>query len=195
MKKYPIEIPGVLLVVAGLVIFFGIILSEIFFKGYSTRDNVVSDLGRQAAPVNSPMSSVLTFNIAMIASGVAVALAGFLLIPIISNKWITIPLIVHGVAIACVGLFPSNLGVPHGIAAITTFLTVEFAAVIAFSYFSSPMRYISVALGLIGFVSLVLNPIIKNHLGDGGAERLIIYPTTFWLICLGVYLMSIKGSK
>lgn len=192
MKKLYNDLPGLLLIYAGLKIFFGIILSEIFFNNYSTKNNVVSDLGRSASPTNSPTTSVVIFNGAMIVAGIAITYSAFRLIPVIDKNYITIPLIIHGIAVACVGIFPSNLSIPHTIAAITTFLTVEFVAVAAITYIGSPLSWVSAILGIFGFISLLTYPVIKTYLGDGGAERLIIYPTTLWLVIFGVYLLSIK---
>ena len=60
----------------------------------------------------------------------------------------------------------------------------------------SPFRYISVVLGLVALAGLVLvilygdaNPIF-SAIGNGGAERWIVYPSVLWVIGFGGYLMG-----
>jgi hypothetical protein len=64
----------------------------------------------------------------------------------------------------------------------------------------SPFRYISVVLGLVALAGLVLvifygdaNPIF-SAIGNGGAERWIVYPSVLWVIGFGGYLMGASAT-
>ena len=70
---------GLLLFLAGFMIFMGIITSEIYFKKpYSTRDNYISELGAPTPPETiSPETSARIFNYTLMISGLMVAIATF----------------------------------------------------------------------------------------------------------------------
>ncbi|MGZ4947398.1 MAG: DUF998 domain-containing protein [Halobacteriota archaeon] len=86
--------------------------------------------------------------------------------------------------------------VSHTLFARLTFLAGAVAAIVAFVVVRSPFRYISVVLGVIALVGLALvilygdvKPLF-SAIGNGGAERWIVYPSVLWVIGFGGYLMG-----
>lgn len=183
-----------LLIFAGLTVFLGIFTGEFFFKGYSPKENVISDLGQKVDPINTSNKSSIIFNSAMIIAGITIAIAAYLLHSKINNNFVTIPLMVHGIGTAGVGLFPSTVKPTHLIFAILTFLTVEFAATASFALADGFTKYFLAAFGVFSFIFLIGNFAFVKLIGSGAAERLIVYPTTLWLIVFGVFLLSLKRT-
>jgi hypothetical membrane protein len=89
--------------------------------------------------------------------------------------------------------------VAHTLFALLTFIAGAVAAIVAFAVVRSPFRYISVVLGVIALAGLVLviivgdaNPVF-SAIGNGGAERWIVYPSVLWVIGFGGYLMGVPA--
>ena len=178
---------------AGFAVFIGIFTGEYLFKGYSIRNNAISDLGQRIDPVNSSRSSSIIFNSAMIIAGTAILLSGVLLHSKLDNSFVTIPLMLHGIGTAGVGIFPSTIKPTHFIFALTTFITVEFASIATYWLVNDVMKYLLASLGVTSFIFLIGNFLFVKALGVGGAERFIVYPTTLWLIIFGGYLLINKS--
>ncbi len=195
LNRTSLQTPGVLLVFAGIVVLMGIVTGEFYFRGYSTRNNAISDLGQRTDPVNASLKSSLIFNSAMVIAGVAVILSAYLLHHAMHRNIVTIPLLIHGIAIVGVGLFNSNLSTAHLIFAMATFTSGEFVAISSFSVADTPAKYIFATLGITSFVFLLGNPLFVKMMGTGGAERWIVYPTTIWLIVYGAYLLGVQATN
>lgn len=185
--------PAALLIFAGLVVFAGIFAGEYFFKGYSPKENTISDLGQRIDPINTSIKSSIIFNSAMILSGIAIAVAAHLLHTQLHKNLITIPLFIHGIAIIGVGIFNTSFKPTHLIFAIITFISVELASMACLS-FDNNSKYLLAIFGAFSFVFLIGNFALAKSLGTGTAERLIVYPTTLWLIVFGVFLFSLKKT-
>lgn len=182
-----------LLIFAGLVVFAGIFSGEYYFKGYSARENVISDLGQKVDPINASSKSSIIFNSAMVIAGISIFIGAYILHSKLENNFVTIPLMIHGIATAGVGVFPSTIKPFHIIFAILTFLTVEFASIAAFSVGEGITKYMLAAFGTFSFIFLIGNFAFVKIMGSGTAERLIVYPTTIWLIIFGIFLLYCKN--
>jgi len=187
---------GLLLFLAGFMIFMAIITGEIFFKkSYDTRDNYISELGVPIAPesIKSEPSAII-FNYSMIISGLLILIATFFIQKIFKKIITTIPVILFGAGISGVGLFPGNIEPWHDIFAIMLFIAGGIGAITSCKIVSAPIRYIFICLGIITLVFILGYKYFVPSLGVGGAERWIFYPTLFWLTGLGGYLLGIKDE-
>jgi hypothetical membrane protein len=187
---------GILLFLAGFMIFMGIITGEIFYKlEFNTRDNYISELASAIPPdtiIQEPSAKI--FNYTMIVSGLMVMLAAYF-VQVIFKKFITtIPLILFGIGILGVGLFPGNITPWHGIFALILFIAGGTGAVSSYKIVSAPLKYIFMFLGLTTLVFLIAYKYFVPWLGAGGTERWVIYPVLFWLTGLGGYLLGIKDE-
>jgi hypothetical membrane protein len=185
---------GLLLFLAGMMIFMAIITSEIFFKkSYNTRDNYLSELG---APVESvkqePSASI--FNYTMIIGGLMIMAANFFIQKIFRKLFVTIPVGLFGAGILGVGLCPGNIAPWHGIFAIVLFIAGGIGAITSYRIVSAPIRYIFICLGIVTLAFLSGYKYFVPSLGVGGAERWVFYPELFWLTGLGGYLLGIKDE-
>lgn len=194
MKKYnKLALAGLLLVIAGFVVFLGIITAEAYYPvAYSTATNEISDLGALGDVVYQPSAHI--FNFSMIATGSLVLCSAFLLLKRNMRNLLVIPLTLFGIGILGVGLFPGNTS-PHAYFAILTFVAGGVSAIASSQVTKGMFRYVAVVLGLIALLSLLFSGYFAQYLGPGGIERWIAYPTTIWMILYGGYLLNTHQSK
>src|SRR5712691_9732746 len=105
---------------------------------------------------------------------------------------------IFGLGALIAGAVPETLLSVHELASNASFLGGSTAAIVAFWFLKSPLKYLSVALGLFSFASLIPltfeGPFFRWNgifgLGLGGIERMVVYPIVIWEIAFGAYLMS-----
>jgi hypothetical membrane protein len=187
---------GVLLFLAGFLIFMGIITGEIFFKKpFNTRDNYISELGAPVAPENIVSDpSARIFNYSMIISGLMIMIATFFVQRVFKKLITTIPLGLFGTGILGVGIFPGNIAPWHGLFALLLFIAGGIGAITSYRILSAPLRYVYIFLGIVTLTFLIAYKYFIPYLGVGGTERWLFYPTLFWLTGLGGYLLGIKDE-
>jgi hypothetical membrane protein len=190
------NIAGALLFCAGVLAFLGIITAETLYPGYSTSQNMISDLGATEPPnsiIIQPSSSI--FSGSMAVCGLLVTIASYFVHRAFSRKAVTLPLGLFGVGVLGVGIFNGSYVTIHGIFALLSFIMGGLAAISSFRIERAPLNYFSVALGGIAMMDLVLYYILGNAspfaaFGLGGLERWIAYPVLLWVIGFGAYLMG-----
>lgn len=187
---------GLLLFLAGFMIFMGIITGEIVFKKpFNTRDNYISELGAPLPPETViPQPSATIFNYTMIVSGLMIMLSTFFIQRIFKKLITTIPIGLFGIGILGVGIFPGNVAPWHGLFALLLFIAGGIGAITSYKILSAPLRYVFIFLGIVTLVFLIGYKYFVPYLGVGGAERWVFYPTLFWLTGLGGYLLGIKDE-
>jgi hypothetical membrane protein len=187
---------GLLLFLAGFIIFMGIITGEIFYSlDFNTRDNYISELAAPLPPNTIvPQPSASIFNISMIVAGILIIAATFFVQGVFRKPLASIPIGLFGIGILGVGIFPGDVVPWHGIFAIVIFFSGGIAAIASFKIVCSPFRYIFICLGIIALVFLFFSRFFIPSLGVGGAERWLFYPLVFWLTGLGAYLLGIKDG-
>ncbi|MFN8015896.1 MAG: DUF998 domain-containing protein [Acidimicrobiia bacterium] len=180
---------GFKIAAAGVITFLGIQLAEVNYVGnYSTKSNYISDLG-----INNSFAS-FAFNVTMMTSGILIYLGNRTLAKNNFSNWLTITLRLYAIGTFLVGLFPSTIGIGHGLGATLVFFFGAPSAFTSIKYFSRPFKSMAIILGsmstlfLINFmVTTSTNNGIENI---GGIERFLIYPITMWLIIFGTYICS-----
>jgi hypothetical membrane protein len=190
------NIAGALLFSAGVLAFFGIITAETLYPGYSTSQNMISDLGATEPPnsiIIQPASSI--FSASMAVCGFLVTVASYFIFRAFGRKAVTILICLFGIGVLGVGIFNGSYGTIHGIFALLAFTMGGLAAIASFRIQRAPLRYFSAALGGIALLDLVLYYILGNTspfavFGLGGLERWIAYPIVFWVVGFGGYLMG-----
>jgi hypothetical membrane protein len=195
------RIAGILLVLVGIVSFMGIITAEATYPGYSTADNMISDLGGTVPPnsiVLEPASTI--FNATMIVCGLMLLGGACLLHKLYRKSHFTVFFLLFGIGVLGVGVFPGDTGDPHALAAMTTFLCGSIAAIAEYVIEEGPLRFLSVALGAVSLATLLLYVVVgeSSHplstLGVGGIERWVAYPLILWVLALGGYLLGRESA-
>ncbi len=189
------RVGALLLILAGFVIFMGIITAEALYPAtYTTNANAISDLGGTEPPDSVVLQpSATIFDLAMMTTGVMVAGASWFVHQAFRRRSVTIPIAILGVAALGVGVFPGNTGTIHAIFAMFAFVSGGVAALGAARVTTTPFRQLSGLLGAITLVVLGSYMLVGDAhplagLGIGGIERWIVYPVIVWLIAFGGYL-------
>jgi hypothetical membrane protein len=195
-----LKISGLLYFFAGSIVLMGIITAEAFYpSGYSTFKNEISDLGatRQPNSISFEPSSTI-FNTVMLIAGIFVLIASFYQDKYFKKLLFTIPVLLFGLGLVGVGVFPGNVRPYHGMASMLTFLAGGFCAITSFKVVALPFKYISVLFGSITLLTFIMavfaSGLLISHIGVGGLERWVAYPIMLWLTGFGGYLMS-KGNS
>jgi hypothetical membrane protein len=198
------NVAGALLFIAGIVAIMGIITAEATYPGYSTAQNDISDLGATTPPnsiIKQPAATI--FGATLVISGLLLIGGAFCTFRAFghsrSSGLLALFLGLFGVGAIGVALFNGSNDaslVAHTLFALLTFSAGAIAPIVAYFVERSPFRYISVVLGFVALAGLALvilygdaNPIF-SAIGNGGAERWIVYPSVLWVIGFGGYLMG-----
>lgn len=189
------RLAGTLLLV-GLTQFILLIqVSEAFYPNYSTSQNYISDLGATckfpsgSCTVFQP--SAFIFNGSLIVLGILVVLSAYFLQKAFEQKVFSILVLVAGIGVMCVGLFPETTGIIHIIFAFVTFIFMGLAAIMSYQLSQSPLNYVSIILGALSLVDLILFVTGNNlGLGVGGMERMIMYPVLMWGLAFAGFLIN-----
>jgi hypothetical membrane protein len=187
---------GLLLFLAGFMIFMGIITGEIFYKKpFNTRDNYISELGAPMPPETIAMEpSASIFNYTMIISGLMIMIATFFIQRVFKKLITSIPLGLFGIGILGVGIFPGNIAPWHGLFALLLFIAGGLGAIASYKILSAPLKYLFIFFGIVTLVFLIGYKYFVPSLGVGGTERWVFYPEVFWVTGLGGYLLGIKDE-
>lgn len=206
MKKktnFPIKnkrnLAGVLLFIAGIIIFMGIITAESYFPldtPYTTRENEISDLAATKPPnsiIKQPSATI--FNTTMMLAGIIILCATLLIHLESQNLLLSIPLGFLGLGVLGVGIFPGNITPWHSIFAFIIFTSGGIAAIISYKFTRFPINLVFLVLGVIALFFLIFNEFFIPFLGKGGTERFITYPILFWMMGIGSYLAGTIQKK
>jgi hypothetical membrane protein len=175
----------------------GIITAEALYpETYTTNGNEISDLGSTRPPDSVILQpSAHIFNSVMMAAGILTMLSAYLLWRGTGRRLPAVFLGLFGLGASGVGIFPGNHGDIHTLFALLTFIAGGLAAILAYSVESSPFRYFSVVLGVVGLATFVLYIFTGDDgpmmaLGRGGVERWVVYPVLLWMLGFGGHLMG-----
>ncbi len=176
------KITGFLCIFASVQFLLVMLYLESILPGFDRAKNVISDLGVG--------STALAFNFSIILTGVIVPLLAFLILKSSKKLLPFIALVLFGVAIMCVGVFPTNIGALHVTAAILTFALGPIICIGSFWYSKKPFSYLFVVLGLISILASTLYHFnITFGVGSGFLERIIVYPLLIWGIAFGMQIV------
>lgn len=190
-----LKLSGILFFFAGSLALMGIITAETFYpSGYSTFKNEISDLGATRQPNSvsyEPSSSI--FSGVMFFSGLMILTATFNVHKYFKKWSFTIPVILFGLGLVGVGVFPGNIRPYHGMSSMLAFLSGGVTAIMTSKITIAPFKYIGILLGSIALttwcIAVFLPSLLVPIIGIGGTERWVAYPLMLCLTGFGGYLM------
>ena len=190
-----LKIGGSVLFIGGSQFFLFLIIAEALYPGYSVSEQPVSDLGATCHPVcviYQPSSII--FNSSVFLLGL-LGLIGSFFIYRIHYLLPAILLMVGSIGTIGVGIFPETAGQIHILFAFIAFLFIGLSAIASYRIGNFPMSYISLILGGITLITLLLSAMgLTLGLGNGGIERVILYPSIIWIIGIGAYMLGRTSS-
>jgi hypothetical membrane protein len=188
-SRTPRQVAGVSLVGMGLVTLLGFVTAASLYPGYSVADQTISAMGAADAPA----ASSTVFNAAMVVAGLLTLVSAVALYRATGRRLLTVVVAVTGVGgFVGVGLFPSQTGLPHFVAALIAFVGAGVSALLVAAGVGGLLRYLSASLGVLELLALVLFVSIgpENPLGIGGLERWVAYLGLLWAIAFGGALLA-----
>jgi len=192
------KLAGILLLVGSIQFAVSLVIAESIYPGYSISANFISDLGVWGKP------SAALFNTSIALLGTLNLVSSYFIKKQFNLGKVAYLFALASIGTLMVGFFPENTvligGFPliHGIAAFLAFLMSGATAIVAYTYTKSPFRIISTVLGVASLVSFVLFLTTAAYgslgIGNGGLERMIVYPTLLWTISFGGYLLGLPSA-
>lgn len=186
--RRPCSMAGAFLFSASVLFMLGEVVLVAWYPGYLISENFISDLG--VGP------TATGFSVMLIACGVLIMAASWLLHTHSTSQSIPLLLFASGAGGAGVGIFPETLGAIHFICAGIAFLSGGVAAVLLSSRLHGPFRLFSAILGVLSLFFIVSHILhLYFSLGPGGSERLIAYPLFLWMAGFGGHLMADRRAS
>ena len=184
------KIAGLLMVISGIQFMLMVTVAEALYPGYNTGQYTLSSLAD--LPIQEPSATI--FNATTFIAGLLVFISAYLVYKHFGKKIFPVLLAILGIGAMGVGIFPGYTGNTHVIFALTSFTFGSLAILASFTILKeSWLKYVLPVLGTVAFLDIFLviflqeaNPFMA--LGEGGAERLIVYPIILSIIALGGYL-------
>ncbi|HUI00059.1 MAG TPA: DUF998 domain-containing protein [Nitrososphaerales archaeon] len=186
---------------AGTILFLGIgqfafffALAEIYYPGYDVSLDTISDLGATCGNGTcrfvQPSSDI--FNGSAVLLGALLFAAAYYLQKGSGARSLSTFFFLAGVGLLGVGVFNESYGVLHTFFSAFTFFMIGVQALLVYRVARPPFSYFAAATGVITLVALVF---YGTHtylgLGQGGMERMIVYPVLIGGIGFGGYLMAL----
>jgi hypothetical membrane protein len=192
------SVPGVLLFAGAAAVLMGIITAEALYPSaahYNTRTSTVSDLAAMRPDNIVRQPSAMIFNGTMILAGLAFAVAAYLLHREASGRRLTVPLALLGMGMVGVGFVSGKHLALHTLFAMIAFVSGGVGALLTAKSHPGVLRVVFRCLGVVSLTSLAVGSFLIDwapvaRLGEGGAERWVIYPVIFWVVALSVGLMT-----
>lgn len=185
---------GVLLLTGGAGTLLGIVVAEALYPvPYDPGVNTVSDLAamRPENLVRQPSAAI--FDATMIAMGICIAAGAVLLHRSERRRPTTVSFLGLAAGMVGVGFVHGDQLTAHTALAYVAFLSGGAAAWCASAWQRGPSRWVLRALGTIALAALIGYTLLQGTaamqaLGEGGAERLVVYPVVLALVVLGTAL-------
>ena len=196
-EKYSTTLGNALLFIGSVQWYFGLLLAETWYPGYSSTIDYVSDLG------TGP--TAIIYNGSIFLMGVCLVLASYFLYDEFKSRAYTLFMILTGVGCIGLGIFPANMQPMHSFATLTAILFGAFSAIASFRVQRPPLSYLSVIMGLVvlGAVALFM-PYLGLEVGStetflgiakGSMERWAIYPLLVWMIIFASSRIGTTGNE
>lgn len=183
---YPnVRVAGTLFFVAVSQFVIGVIVSEALTDGYSVSYNYLSDLGV------GPFSLIFNFSIFLL--GLLMIVGSYFLQRDVRSWVLTVTLVLMGIGAMGAGVFPEQAvhmsTVMHDISSVLFLLFGSLSAIASYRLLKMPLALANLVLGVIALAALAFfgsNTYLE--LGEGGMQRMIVYPFLLALAGLGCSL-------
>jgi len=181
---------GILFLIGSLQFLMLMILAETQYPGYSPSENYISDLGLWEH------DSAFIFNPSIALFGVITIAGSYIVLK--STDWRTLPflLIISGIGMICVAVFNEDVEGVHWTVSAIAFGFAMLAAISSYWYMPPAIGAFGLALGALSMLATGLF-MTDTYLGigQGGMERMILYPVLGWMLVFSGYLMGVDQQE
>ena len=140
-----------------------------------------------------PSSDVFNASVAIL--GIALLVTAYFLWKGSGYKALTLFEGLAGIGCIGIGTFNESYGGTHVFFSAFTFFSIGIQALFVYKVAKAPLSYFSAAAGVITLLAIVLyGTDTYLGLGQGGMERMIVYPVLIGGLAFGGYLMAIGES-
>ncbi len=177
---------------------FFFVLAEIYYPGYDVSTNFISDLGATCrsgvCKFVQPSSDI--FNVSIVLLGVTLLFAAYYLLKGSGSRAISLFDTLAGIGAMGVGIFNESFGSAHVFFSAFTFVAAGIQALLVFRVAKAPFSLFAALTGLVTLVATVLyGTDTYIGLGQGGMERMVVYPVLIGGVAFGGYLMALGDAQ
>ncbi len=206
MKLDRVQVAGAVLLLAGILFVVSVNVSEAVYPGYSVSQNWVSDLGATCVmgpdymPVScthvQPASDIFRTSIGV--AGVLSLCSAYLLLPVARSRWLVVLIGLGGVGLLGLSIFDMASNVPHVLFSMLGFTALVIATVYSSRFVHRPLSFVWLGLGLVALTAMLILFTVGGEvvapiwapLGNGGMERMLVYPLALWGVSFGSTLVT-----
>jgi hypothetical membrane protein len=186
---------------AGTILFVGVgqfafcfALAEIYYPGYDVSVQTISDLGATCksgvCKFVQPSSDI--FNASVVLLGITLLLTAYYIWKGSGSRALSFFEFLSGIGAMGVGIFNESYGGAHVFFSAFTFFSTGIEALLVFKVAKPPFSYFSMVAGAVALAAIVLyGTDTYLGLGQGGMERMIVYPVLIGGLAFGGYLMAL----
>lgn len=190
---------------AGTILFVGVAqfafffaLAEIYYPGYDVSVQTISDLGATCkggvCDFVQPSSDI--FNASIVLLGIMLLLASYYLWKGSGSNALSLFEFLSGIGAMGVGIFNESYAGAHVFFSAFTFFSIGIQALFVFEVAKPPFSYFSSVTGLITLAAIVLyGTETYLGLGQGGMERIIVYPVLIGGLAFAGYLIALGETS
>jgi len=195
-----------LLFVSGSILFLLLTTaSEAIYPNFSLQTNALSDMAALGS------STTVIEETALLELAFCWILGAYYLFRNTGRNRLMILNLLPGAGFLLAGVFPENVSIiGHSLGAMLVFPFGPLTVILSSKITRSPLRYLSVALGLFSAASTVIlffgwkiicgtcgyvQGLSSALLGLGGWESMSLYSLMIWLIGFGSYLLALNGDS
>jgi len=173
---------------------FCLALAEIYYPGYDVSVQTISDLGATCkngvCEFVKPSSDI--FNASIVLLGIALLVSARYLWRGSGSKALSLFELLAGVGTVGVGVFNESYGAAHSVFSALTFFSIGIEALLVYKVARPPFPYFSAVAGVVSLAAIVLYGTgTYLGLGQGGMERMIVYPVIIGGLAFAGYLMAV----
>ena len=177
---------------------FFFVLAEIYYPGYDVSTNFISDLGATCrsgvCKFVQPSSDI--FNVSIVLLGVTLLFAAYYLLKGSGSRALPLFDTLAGIGAMGVGIFNESFGSAHVFFSAFTFVAAGIQALLVFRVAKAPFSLFAALTGLVTLVATVLyGTDTYIGLGQGGMERMVVYPVLIGGVAFGGYLMALGDAQ
>lgn len=155
-----------------------VLLAVYYYPGYNAETQFLSHLGVEG-------TSAILFNLATVIAGIVILLLALAL----SKIWKSLGpyfLIIAGIGMICIAIFPLNYYLPHIIAAALVFLFMPLGLILLgkdIAKKDQKFGFFTIAIGILSLSYLIFpeNPIL---------QKIVVFLFLLWSLSTGAYLSN-----